>query len=161
MTENQRCICRRCDSACHTCSGPGIHECTSCRNDWLVQPQTNQIGIDFGICQPTCNSKFASVTLQSEVKICQPCHGSCQSCNYPQSMHHCTACNILAAPYKCLQEQYEGTAIGKCSDRCDEYLYFAAYSQNSCVCERCAGKCKACVGPLESQCTACFNSEAI
>ncbi|MEQ2258705.1 hypothetical protein XENORESO_001351 [Xenotaenia resolanae] len=73
-------ICRRCDSSCLTCVGPGRQNCSSCSSGHRLQE---------GMC--VVNTECTDGEYQDSDKACRACDATCQKCTGPRR-EDCISC---------------------------------------------------------------------
>ena len=133
--------CERCNSACQTCSGPSLNDCTSCH-----------------ICDKV-----------NEGGGCE-CVTSCPSGKYTEaassanSAMKCSKCSSLCGPGGCSgggARQCIGTcAIAWYNDTCVDECPTGSWLDPSRKCLPCHEECNqddGCSGPLPSQCSSCSH----
>ncbi|XP_069786662.1 proprotein convertase subtilisin/kexin type 5b isoform X1 [Narcine bancroftii] len=121
--------CKKCWSLCETCIGSRSDQCTSCKNGYLLNEETNS-------CIPNCSDGFY---LSKGENMCRRCNENCRKCSV---FHHCTSCR----PGWRLQGS-------KCVLNCETGTYFDSQSKD---CVRCPLPCAACAGPRQDSCTQCI-----
>ncbi|XP_032068649.1 proprotein convertase subtilisin/kexin type 5-like [Thamnophis elegans] len=80
--------CKRCHPICHTCTGKGEFECTTCVTSYRFIA---------GLCNSVC---LLGEYQDSEVKPskCEKCHDSCMQCKGPGPFN-CTSCHLNTQLY--------------------------------------------------------------
>ncbi|XP_004591833.2 proprotein convertase subtilisin/kexin type 5 isoform X2 [Ochotona princeps] len=126
-SENGQKFCKRCDTSCLTCNGPGFKNCTSCPSGYLLDLGTCQMG---AICK---DGQYAD-----EHGHCQPCDASCARCRGP-TQEDCTACPITRI--------FDN---GHCILSCPAQEF-----QFSNQCHPCHHSCQGCRGSGPLNCTSC------
>ncbi|XP_078423427.1 proprotein convertase subtilisin/kexin type 5b isoform X2 [Cetorhinus maximus] len=120
--------CKKCWSICETCVGSRSDQCTSCKNGYHLNEETN-------VCIPNCSDSFY---LDKDENMCRRCSENCRKCS---AFHHCTDCR----PGWRLQGP-------KCVFSCEAGTYFNSLSRD---CESCHISCATCAGPGQESCTQC------
>ncbi|XP_036711559.1 proprotein convertase subtilisin/kexin type 5 isoform X1 [Balaenoptera musculus] len=126
-SENGYKSCKKCDTSCLTCNGPGFKNCTSCPSGYLL---------DLGMCQMGAICKDGEYI--DEHGLCQICEALCAKCRGP-TQEDCTGC--------------PGTRIfddGRCVLNCPSGK-FEFKNQ----CHPCHSTCQECQGDEPSNCTSC------
>ncbi|XP_064411557.1 proprotein convertase subtilisin/kexin type 5b [Latimeria chalumnae] len=118
--------CKKCWLNCETCVGSRSDQCTSCKNGYHLNEESNS-------CVGTCPEGFFL-----DKNNCKKCSESCKSCT---TFHTCTECR----PSMSLQ----GT---KCVVNCNNGTYYNAHKKE---CEYCHWSCAACSGMGAEACTKC------
>ncbi|XP_030619638.1 proprotein convertase subtilisin/kexin type 5 isoform X2 [Delphinapterus leucas] len=126
-SENGYKSCKKCDTSCLTCNGPGFKNCTSCPSGHLL---------DLGMCQMGAICKDGEYV--DEHGLCQICEALCAKCRGP-TQEDCTDC--------------PSTRIfddGRCVLNCPSGK-FEFKNQ----CHPCHSTCQECQGDEPSNCTSC------
>uniref|UniRef100_A0A8C6F9P2 Proprotein convertase subtilisin/kexin type 5 n=1 Tax=Monodon monoceros TaxID=40151 RepID=A0A8C6F9P2_MONMO len=126
-SENGYKSCKKCDTSCLTCNGPGFKNCTSCPSGHLL---------DLGMCQMGAICKDGEYV--DEHGLCQICEALCAKCWGP-TQEDCTGC--------------PSTRIfddGRCVLNCPSGK-FEFKNQ----CHPCHSTCQECQGDEPSNCTSC------
>ncbi|XP_036749343.2 proprotein convertase subtilisin/kexin type 5 isoform X5 [Manis pentadactyla] len=126
-SENGYKSCKKCDSSCLTCNGPGFKNCTSCPSGYLL---------DLGMCQMGAICKDGEYT--DEHGRCQTCEASCAKCRGP-TQEDCTGCPVTRI-------FDDGRCILNCPSRKFEF-------KNQC--HPCHYTCQECQGNAPSNCISC------
>ncbi|XP_004862586.1 proprotein convertase subtilisin/kexin type 5 isoform X3 [Heterocephalus glaber] len=119
--------CKRCDTSCLTCNGPGFKNCTSCPSGYLL---------DLGVCQLGAICKDGEFI--DEHGCCQVCDASCAKCQGP-TQEECTSCFITRV-----------FDDGRCVLNCPSWK-FEFKNQ----CRPCHHTCQGCRGSGPFNCTSC------
>ncbi|KAM6183383.1 proprotein convertase subtilisin/kexin type 5 isoform 2-T2 [Erethizon dorsatum] len=119
--------CKRCDTSCLTCNGPGFKNCTSCPSGYLL---------DLGLCQLGAICKDGEYI--DEHGHCQVCDASCAKCWGP-TQEECTSCFITRV-----------FDDGRCVLNCPSWKF---EFENQC--HPCHHTCHGCQGSGPSNCTSC------
>eukprot|EP00912_Choanoflagellata_sp_UC4_P001846 UC4_evm2s1187 len=142
--------CGKCHEECDTkytedprlagCSGPGAHECKTCKNHKM--PSSNG-----GICVDQCDIGFAPEGLTNYEKDCSSCHFECgdQGCSRPRisiannQETFCSNCRLYSKYYPtggkvtCVSEcsasqsyvrRYADSTVAQCTEKCSDFEYF-------------------------------------
>jgi proprotein convertase subtilisin/kexin type 5 len=73
--------CKRCHSACRTCSGPSHTQCTDCADGFTIKN---------GICTPCPPGQY--LNRAQEIPVCSSCYHDCSECSGPNE-EDCTHCD--------------------------------------------------------------------
>ncbi|XP_072564200.1 proprotein convertase subtilisin/kexin type 5b isoform X2 [Paramormyrops kingsleyae] len=119
--------CRKCDSSCYTCSGPGDRNCTSCVNGY---------NLERGVCAVSTICKDGEYL--SGRGRCRLCDATCYKCVGPEIMD-CISC---------VQNKYYND--GRCVTRCPAGKYNFAGQ-----CHLCHHTCQECSDAGPDRCTSC------
>uniref|UniRef100_A0A8C2YIS2 Proprotein convertase subtilisin/kexin type 5 n=1 Tax=Chinchilla lanigera TaxID=34839 RepID=A0A8C2YIS2_CHILA len=119
--------CKRCDTSCLTCNGPGFKNCTSCPSGYLL---------DLGMCQLGAICKDGEYI--DEHGRCQVCDASCAKCRGP-TQEECTSCFITRV-----------FDDGRCVLNCPSWKF---EFKNQCL--PCHRTCHGCQGSGPYNCTSC------
>ncbi|EAR96177.2 REJ domain protein (macronuclear) [Tetrahymena thermophila SB210] len=165
--------CSPCDNSCKQCLGPGVNQCTICRQSgYFIQPdnnntcvqscdQNNGYYIDKLVnraqwyckkcllsCKTCSNGNSCSTCFDQNFldssNQCQPCHSSCQTCNGTQN----TNCMI------CKSGLHMQLSTSLCVQSCDSNEFLNALSQ----CQKCDNSCKTCDGSSSNNCKSCYSN---
>ncbi|EGD83541.1 laminin alpha 5 chain [Salpingoeca rosetta] len=127
-------VCRTCDAACATCSGPSSTSCGSC----VAFADTTT-----STCVSSCpHDAYASPTAPvgfgtTAPEYCMPCNAMCDGCFGPSNAD-CAACRGVVADGRCVSSCPNGT-----------------YLQDS-TCWPCSEQCSGgCRGPGAADCISC------
>ncbi|XP_077200877.1 proprotein convertase subtilisin/kexin type 5 isoform X2 [Paroedura picta] len=125
--ENGYKTCKKCDSSCFGCSGPGEKNCTSCPNGYIL---------DTGVCVVGLVCKDGEYIDPGG--HCQFCDASCSKCTgpTPKDCISCLSTRLLD----------DGHCVLQCPKGKFEF-------QNEC--HLCHPTCKECNGSEPNKCTAC------
>ncbi|KAM4877564.1 proprotein convertase subtilisin/kexin type 5 isoform 1-T1 [Thomomys bottae] len=126
-SENTYKSCRKCDTSCLTCNGPGFKNCTSCPSGYLLDLGTCQMG---AICK---DGEYMDAHGH-----CQGCEASCTTCLGP-TQEDCTSCPLT----RVLDD-------GRCVVNCPSWK-FGFRNQ----CHPCHHTCQGCQGRGPFNCTSC------
>nr|XP_045001506.1 proprotein convertase subtilisin/kexin type 5 isoform X2 [Jaculus jaculus] len=126
-SENGYRSCKKCDTSCLTCSGPGFKNCTSCPSGYQL---------DLGVCQMGTICKDGEYA--DEQGSCQSCEASCAKCWGPNP-EHCTSC-----PRTRVFDD------GRCVLNCPSWKF-----EFKKQCHPCHHTCQQCQGNGSSDCTSC------
>ncbi|XP_032146778.1 proprotein convertase subtilisin/kexin type 5 isoform X1 [Sapajus apella] len=126
-SENGYKSCKKCDTSCLTCNGPGFKNCTSCPSGYLL---------DLGMCQMGAICKDGEYV--DEHGHCQTCEASCAKCRGP-TQEDCTACPTT----RILDD-------GHCVSNCPSWKF---EFENQC--HPCHHTCQRCQGSGPTHCTSC------
>ena len=136
-------LCQTCHPQCVGCSGSGNQQCISCREA--------SITIDgFTVCVPVCagGTYLTRVSDASFEHECRMCHSNCQNCTGP-SNQDCISCQEASIVVN---------GMTTCVPQCESGQYMERLSGSSFEyrCQSCDSQCRNCVGPGNTNCTACF-----
>ncbi|XP_048188146.1 proprotein convertase subtilisin/kexin type 5 isoform X4 [Perognathus longimembris pacificus] len=126
-SENTHKSCRKCDTSCLKCNGPGFKNCTSCPSGYLL---------DLGTCQMGAICKDGEYI--DEHGHCQVCEASCATCWGP-TQEDCTSCHLTRV-----------LDNGRCILNCPSWKF---EFKNQCL--PCHHTCQGCQGSGPSNCTSC------
>ncbi|XP_035996608.1 proprotein convertase subtilisin/kexin type 5 [Fundulus heteroclitus] len=126
IADGQR-ICRRCDSSCLTCTGPGWQNCSSCSSGHRLQD---------GVC--VVNTECTDGEYQGSDGACRACDATCLKCTGPQR-EDCISCGSSQA----LEE-------GRCVVECAKGKY-----RSGGQCHLCDHTCATCTDAGPANCTSC------
>ncbi|EAR96186.2 REJ domain protein (macronuclear) [Tetrahymena thermophila SB210] len=165
--------CSPCDNSCKQCLGPGVNQCTICRQSgYFIQPDNNNTCVQScdqnngyyidKLTNPSqqycrkcllscktcsngnsCSTCFDKNFLDSSNQ-CQPCDSSCQTCSGPQN----TKCII------CRSGLHWQLSTSLCVEACDSNEFLNALSQ----CQKCDNSCKTCDSSSSSNCKSCYSN---
>ncbi|EAR96176.2 REJ domain protein (macronuclear) [Tetrahymena thermophila SB210] len=165
--------CSPCDNSCKQCSGPGVNQCTVCRQSaYFIQPDNNNICVQScdqnngyyvdkktsrvqwycrkciqscKICSDgnSCSTCFDQNFLDSS-NLCQPCDSTCQTCNGTKN----TNCII------CRSGLHMQLSTNLCVQNCDSNEFLNSLSQ----CQKCDNSCKTCDGSSSNNCKSCYSN---
>ncbi|XP_069891868.1 proprotein convertase subtilisin/kexin type 5 isoform X2 [Dipodomys merriami] len=130
-SENAYKSCRKCDTSCLTCNGPGFKNCTSCPSGYLL---------DLGACQMGAICKDGEY-LDKQGR-CQACEASCATCRGP-TQEDCTSCPLARV-----------LDSGHCVLTCPSWKF-----EFNNQCRPCHHTCQGCQGGGPSNCTSCRADE--
>jgi hypothetical protein len=124
-----------CHANCAECSGPGIHQCTSCVVGRITRPLDNYCVIDCGIGE----------YYSEETQLCHSCHHSCFKCFFGSEFD----CDV------CKQGKLR-RLDNSCQDTClsNNFIYQPTQS-----CQNCHDTCATCNGPDPNQCLSCDSTK--
>ncbi|KAL4454935.1 hypothetical protein ABPG74_006317 [Tetrahymena malaccensis] len=123
--------CLPCHSSCKQCSGPGINECISCKD------QNQEINQKTKLC--TCKQGYFYV----QNNMCQKCYQTCQNC-LSSGESDCYSC--LEGSNLILVDTRAKTSACKCQSG----FYF---DMDQHICKKCSDSCKECI--RENDCLSC------
>ncbi|KAL4495528.1 hypothetical protein ABPG72_020269 [Tetrahymena utriculariae] len=165
--------CALCDNSCKQCSGPGINQCTVCKqSSYFIQPDQNNQCVQscdqnnaYYIDKFTSGSQYYCRKCLSSCKTCssgnkcdtcfdinfldsnsqcQPCDSTCQSCNGTQN----TNCLV------CKSGLHRQLSTNLCIETCDSNEFLNAQQQ----CQKCDNSCKTCDGSSPNNCKTCYSN---
>ena len=132
--------CKQCETGCATCTGPSVHNCTSCLN--ATSPYYLHYGTTY--CGTDCpDGQYKNDTSNK----CLPCSSECKTCvNYATE---CLTCGF--SQYGFHLHLHNKQCLLNCPD---------GYWENSTTnnCDACAQGCLTCTGGLPTECQTCGNS---
>ncbi|KAG9281847.1 proprotein convertase subtilisin/kexin type 5 [Astyanax mexicanus] len=120
-------FCRRCDTSCLACVGPGKGNCSECVDGHTLQD---------GVC--VLSHDCSDGEYQDEGGNCRACDTTCYKCKGPKE-EDCIGCPAS----RWLDE-------GRCTARCSEGKY-----QSNGQCQVCDHTCADCVDAGPANCTSC------
>ena len=130
--------CRKCDTTCQTCSGPGASQCIICSNSSILFLQS--------ISPPSyC---LSSCPLNSYPSLnnftCLSCDASCLGCigSTPNQCLSCNSGNFLQS----------NIGPASCQSSCPNNTF---PNQTDFTCLQCDESCHSCIGALPTQCISC------
>uniref|UniRef100_A0A3P9MI74 Proprotein convertase subtilisin/kexin type 5b n=1 Tax=Oryzias latipes TaxID=8090 RepID=A0A3P9MI74_ORYLA len=119
--------CKKCDTSCYECSGPGERNCSNCISGY---------NLEAGVCVVSTICKDGEYL--SKHGECHLCDITCERCTGPER-EDCTSC----PPTRLYEE-------GKCVIRCQ----LGRYSKEG-LCSLCHHTCQACTDEGPDKCTSC------
>jgi len=141
--------CLPCDTSCLTCNGVASNNCLTCTSGSYLINELNT-------CSTCTTTQYFDQTKQlcificsanqyyDEIsQICQNCDISCETCK--GISRNCTSCS----PNSLLKIT---SNFGTCIDNCTSNQYLSDYT-----CFPCDIRCSGCLGPSNSNCTACSS----
>ncbi|KAL4491183.1 hypothetical protein ABPG73_013252 [Tetrahymena malaccensis] len=85
--------CSPCDNSCQNCSGPGINQCTICKQTaYFIQPDKNNQ------CVQSCdlnNAYYVDSQMNPQQKYCRKCLSTCKTCSNGNQCDTCFDKNFL------------------------------------------------------------------
>ncbi|XP_043916788.1 proprotein convertase subtilisin/kexin type 5-like isoform X2 [Protopterus annectens] len=123
--------CKKCWSNCETCVGSHSDQCTSCKEGYHLNEETNN-------CVVSCPENFY---LDQSKNSCKRCNENCKKCI---AFKTCTEC-----------KQGMSLQDSKCIVKCDTGTYYNAYKKQ---CEPCHRSCASCAGLGADACIKCSEN---
>ncbi|XP_057675882.1 proprotein convertase subtilisin/kexin type 5-like [Corythoichthys intestinalis] len=123
--------CKRCYTACESCTGSRSDQCTSCQDGYYLNEGTNT-------CTDVCEESYF---LDHDAKMCRKCSEMCSKCTSSSICTECKADSSLRG--------------NQCQWNCSPGLY---YNEAEGACKPCHRVCAVCAGPGVEACTECANS---
>ncbi|XP_066514007.1 proprotein convertase subtilisin/kexin type 5 [Hoplias malabaricus] len=183
--------CKKCFSACTTCTGSRSDQCSSCKPGYHLDEETSS-------CVTSCADGYY---LDHEENMCRKCSEGCVKCTSSSICNECPEGTSLTGN-KCQKSCEDGTFYSEQSDACepchaacatcaaaglescnrcaDGYLMEEWRCVSSCsqgfyatqtqldyteqaqsFCRRCDASCLACIGPSKGNCTECLDGHTL
>lgn len=149
--------CLECHNDCDSCYSGTKTNCLVCKNNYLVSAFN-------GFCAPECEEK----SYQFNITHCKLCESGCKKC-IGEGFNNCLECSdgilrTFDSIYENWDEDdpetqeiigvsYRSNYHRECRIVCREGFY-----EDSGECKRCYGTCRACSGPLETDCLNCVTN---
>ncbi|XP_069157214.1 extracellular matrix organizing protein FRAS1 [Procambarus clarkii] len=134
----QRNICLSCDPRCHTCSGPGHKNCSSCHKGATLHKRNT--GFE-------CLTKCYHHRYLAPDTTCQTCHSSCNVCTLDLANTTTSICLRCKSDHNIRESDH-------CVHECSRGYYHDVESDS---CQKCHPRCDTCVGPHFNNCKTCLK----
>ena len=130
--------CDPCHSYCQICTGAASNQCSSCKNNYYLQPPSNP-----NTCSPTCPAGYYQDTSSNS---CSACNTACTTCTGPTNTD-CPSCN---------NNYYLQPSSTTCLTTCPSTGYWP--NSGTHTCDSCHSACLTCSGSANTECSTCSTN---